>query len=104
MSGTAIIHLRDFINEVGADPSKPDQSTGMQIKASLNIPAPSILEISDDLEPRSIPASIRFFCPALQTSSYEPNVFIYAWGPFYFLRSEQERELIVNAYTVQWSV
>jgi len=101
MSGTAVIHIRDFINEVGADPSKPDQTTGMQIKASLNIPAPPTLEISDGLEPRSIPASIRFFCPPIQTSSYERNVFIYAWGPFYFLRTDQERELIINAYTVQ---
>jgi hypothetical protein len=54
ISGThtspAIVDLRDFINEVGGDPSKPEQSTAMQIKASLNIPSLPLQETSDDFD------------------------------------------------------
>ena len=52
MSSTAIIHVRDFINEVNGDPSKPEQNTAMQIKASLNLPPLPVQEISDDFDPK----------------------------------------------------
>jgi hypothetical protein len=38
MNSPAILHLRDFIDSVGPDPSRPEQELALRIQASLHLP------------------------------------------------------------------
>jgi hypothetical protein len=60
----AILHLRDFINSVGPDPSRPDQGLALQIEASLHLPFQSDL-YSDDVELTALPTTIRIEVPRI---------------------------------------
>jgi hypothetical protein len=44
----AILHIRDFIDQVEPDPTRPDKALALQLRISLNIPQKDAL--SDDVE------------------------------------------------------
>jgi hypothetical protein len=103
ITSPAIIHVRDFIDNVEPDPSRPDLSSNIQLLMSLNVPPPvSVEEESDDVECGPIQTSIRFFCPRSRLYDYERNMFAFTWGPFHTVGSGMDTELIINAYNVQW--
>ncbi|KAJ5144283.1 hypothetical protein N7526_001791 [Penicillium atrosanguineum] len=76
----AILHIRDFIEHVEPDPTRPGKGLSMQLRVSLNIPDKDIQ--SDDVEHDDIPTLVRFFNEGNQPELYQPNAFIYAWGSF----------------------
>jgi hypothetical protein len=99
----AIIHLRDFIEEISNDPSRPDQGPALQIQITLNIPSVQPEEQSDDVDCSPIQTLIRFFTPAGRSHLYQPDTFIYAWGPFHMVhRQNDQPQMIINAHTVNW--
>jgi hypothetical protein len=55
----AILHMRDFIDHMEQDPTRPGKSLSLQLRVSLNIPAKDIR--SDDVKQDDIPTLIRFF-------------------------------------------
>jgi hypothetical protein len=102
-SNLAIIHLRDFIEKVGPDPTCPDQTHILQIQASLNIPSVKPEEQSDDINVCPIPALIRFFTPAGRADLYQQDVFVYVRGPFHVANHLRgQPKIMINAYTVDW--
>ena len=102
-SNLAIIHLRDFIEEVGPAPTRPDKTPTFQIQTTLNVPSIKPEEQSDDFDICPIPALVRFFTPASQLHLYQQDVFIYAWGPFHVSdRRHDQPTIMVNAYAVDW--
>jgi hypothetical protein len=44
----AILHIRDFINQVEPDPMRPNKALALQLRISLNIPQKDAL--SDNIE------------------------------------------------------
>lgn len=54
-----IIHIRDFVEHVEPDPTRPGKWFSMQLRISLNIPSKDIH--SDDMEQDEIPTLLRFF-------------------------------------------
>ena len=102
VNSPAILHLRDFINSVGPDPSRPDQGLALQIEASLHLPFQTDL-YSDDVELNELPTTIHYFASPGNSQSYEPDKFIYAWGSF--LASVDpggSLHLIVHAHEIDW--
>jgi hypothetical protein len=85
ITSPAIIHVRDFIENVEPDPSRPDHSSNIQLQMSLNIPCLLTLEEeSDDVESAMIQTSIRIFCPRSRLYDYERNMFAFTWGTISF--------------------
>ncbi|KAJ5612016.1 hypothetical protein N7510_005210 [Penicillium lagena] len=76
----AILHIRDFIEHVEPDPTRPAKGLSMQLRVSLNIPDKDVQ--SDDVEQHDIPTLIRFFNEGNRPGLYQPNAFVYAWGSF----------------------
>jgi hypothetical protein len=98
----AILHLRDFINSVGPDPSWPNQGLALQIEASLYLPFQTDL-YSDDVELAELLTIIYFFASPGNPQSYEPDRFIYAWGSFLTsVDQDGSLRLILHAYEVDW--
>lgn len=98
----AILHLRDFIDSVGPDLSRPGQGLALQIEASLHLPFHADL-YSDDVELAELPTTIHFFASPSNPQSYEPNKFIYAWGSFLTcVDPEGSLHLILHAHEVDW--
>jgi hypothetical protein len=99
----AILHVRDFIEYVEPDPTRPGKGLSMQLRVSLNIPFKDIQ--SDGVEQNEIPALIRFFNEGNQTDLYQPNTFVYASGSFLTTSSEEDGfHIILHAHTLDWSV
>jgi hypothetical protein len=102
VNSPAILHLRDFIDTVGPDPSRPDQGLALQIRAALHLPFQTNL-YSDDVELNELPTTIQFFASPSNPQSYEPNKFIYAWGPFLTsVDPDGVLHLILHAHEVDW--
>ncbi|KAN0074020.1 hypothetical protein V8E54_007957 [Elaphomyces granulatus] len=99
VNNPAIMNLRDFVEEVGVDPSRPGMSSALQLKTSLNIP-PLQAEHCDDIDISPIPTLIRLFCPAGQLHSFQQEVFIYAWGQFHVVCGSDETQIVIYAYSV----
>ena len=100
-SNPAVLHIRDFIEHVEPDPTRPGTNLALQLRVSLNIPEKDVH--SDDVEQDDIPTLIRFFAETNHTDSYQPNTFIYAWGSF--LTNSQQPEgihILLHAHTVDW--
>jgi hypothetical protein len=96
----AVLHIRDFIEDVAPDPTRPDKRLAMQLKSPLNIPIQLSMQ-SDDVEVQEIPTMICFFCETGHSHLYEPEVFVYAWGPFLTTITKDEGfHIILNAHTV----
>lgn len=55
----AILHIRNFIERVEPDPTRPNKGISMQLRVSLNIPSKDVQ--SDDVEKDEILTLIRFF-------------------------------------------
>jgi hypothetical protein len=84
----AILHIRDFIEHVEPDPTRPGKGLSMQLRVSLNIPDKDVQ--SDDVEQDDIPTLIRFFNEGNRPGLYQPNAFVYAWGSFLTNSSDSE--------------
>jgi hypothetical protein len=95
----AILHIRDFIDNVGPDQLRPGKAQAMQIQCSLNIPI-QLDARSDDVQSREISTIIRFFCESGHSHLYEPNAFIYAWGSFSTTTKDDELQISLNANAV----
>lgn len=99
----AILHIRDFIDHVEPDPTRPGQSHSLQMRLSLNIPDKDVQ--SDDVEQIDIPTLVRFFNDGNRTDLYQPNTFIYAWGSFLTSTSDDEDfHILLHANSVDRSV
>jgi hypothetical protein len=95
----AILHIRDFIDNVEQDPTRPGKGLSMQLRVSLNIPDKDIQ--SDDVEQDDIPTLIRFFNEGNRPDHYQSNAFIYAWGSFLATSSDSEGfHIILHANSV----
>ena len=95
----AIIHVRDFIDSVEPDPTRPGRALSMQLGVSLNIPFKDIE--SDDVESNEIPTLIRFFNEGNQSDIYQPNAFIYSSGAFLTTSSEDDGfHIILHAHNL----
>jgi hypothetical protein len=99
VNNPAIMNLRDFIEEVGVDPSRPDQ-----LKTSLNIPPLQAEEHCDDIDISPVPTLVRLFCPAGQLHSFQQEVFVYAWGQFHVVCGSDETQIVIYADSVDWLV
>ena len=104
VNNPAIMNLRDFVEEVGVDPSRPGMSSALQLKTSLNIPPLQAEEHCDDIDISPVPTLIRLFCPAGQLHSFQQEVFIYAWGQFHVVCGSDETQIVIYAYSVDWLV
>ena len=58
--------IRDFVNEVGRDPTRPEYDSALQLHSNVHVPSVQGEELSDDFDTRNIPTLIRFFAPAGQ--------------------------------------
>src|ERR1700744_5598871 len=95
----AIIHIRDFVEHVEPDPTRPGKGLSMQLRVSLNIPLKDIQ--SDDVEQNEIPTLLRFFNEGNQSDLYKPNTFIYSSGSFLTTSSDDEEfHIIIYAHTM----
>jgi len=101
----AIIHLRDFSEELTPDPTRPEQPACLQLKITLNVPHLLPEELSDDYVICPIPTIVRFFTPPARSHLYRQDVFVYVWGSFSMRHNVDSRpQLIVNAHSVSWWV
>ena len=95
----AIIHIRDFINHVEPDPTRPGKGLALQLHVSLNLPDKDAQ--SDDVEQKEVPTLVRFFTEASRSDLYRPNAFIYAWGTFLTTTTEDLGfHILLHAHTV----
>jgi hypothetical protein len=95
----AIIHIRDFVEHVEPDPTRPGKGLSMQLRISLNIPLKDIQ--SDDVEQDEIPTLLRFFDESKQSDLYKSNTFIYSSGSFLTTSSDNEEfHIIIHARTL----
>jgi hypothetical protein len=74
----AILHIRDFIEYVEPDPTRPGKGLSMQLHVSLNIPTKDIQ--CGDVEQEEIPTLIIFFNEGNKSALYLPDAFIYSSG------------------------
>jgi hypothetical protein len=99
----AIIHIRDFIDHVEPDPTRPGKGLSMQLRISLNIPCKGIQ--SDDVEQNGIPTLVRFFNEGNQSDLYKPNAFVYSSGSFLTTSSDAEKfHIVIHAHNIDRSV
>ncbi|GFG21446.1 hypothetical protein IFM5058_11047 [Aspergillus udagawae] len=95
----ATIHIRDFIDCVEPDPTRPSKNLALQLRLSLNIPDKD--EQSDDVTQGDIPTLIRFFSQTTRNEIYQPNVFIYAWGSFLTATTQEDGfHILLHAHAV----
>lgn len=95
----AIIHIRDFIEHVEPDPTRPDKGLALQLYVSLHIPDKDVF--SDDVEQKDIPTLVRFFTEPNRSELYQPNAFIYAWGSFLTATTQDQGfHILLHAHTV----
>jgi hypothetical protein len=99
ISFPAILHIRDFIDHVEPDPTRPGKGLSMQLRVSLNIPEKDVQ--SEDVEQKDIPTLIRFFNEGNRPGLYQPNAFVYASGSFLTSSSDDaEFHIILHAHNV----
>ncbi|KAJ5111788.1 hypothetical protein NUU61_001418 [Penicillium alfredii] len=95
----AILHIRDFIDHVEPDPTRPGKGLSMQLRISLNIPWKDIQ--SDDVEQDEIPTLVRFFNDSNQSDLYKPNTFVYSSGSFLTTSSDDEKfHIVLHAHNL----
>lgn len=99
----AIIHIRDFIDHVEPDPTRPGKGLSIQLRLSLNIPWKDVY--SDDVEQDEIPTLVRFFNDGNQSDRYKPNTFIYSSASFLTTSSDDEEfHIVLHAHSLDRSV
>ncbi|KAJ6168290.1 hypothetical protein N7497_001133 [Penicillium chrysogenum] len=96
----AIIHIRDFVEHVEPDPTRPGKGLSMQLRISLNIPWKDIQP--DDVEQDDIPTLVRFFNEGNQSDLYKPNTFVYSSGSFLTTSSDDEElfHIVLHAHSL----
>lgn len=98
----AILHVRDFVEHVEPDPTRPGKALSMQLRVALNIPFRDIE--SDDVDSSEIPTLIRFFNEGNRSEICQPNTFVYSSGAFLTTSSEDEDfHIILHAHNLDWS-
>lgn len=99
----AIIHIRDFVEHVEPDPTRPGKGLSMQLRVSLNLPWKDIQ--SDDVEQDEILTLVRFFNEGNQSDLYKPNTFVYSFGSFLTTSSDDEEfHIVLHAHNLDRSV
>lgn len=95
----AILHVRDFIEQVEPDPTRPGKGLALQLRISLNIPAKD--DQSDDVEQQDILTLVRFFSDPGRSDIYHENTFVYAWGSFLTATTQDQGfHILLHAHTV----
>lgn len=95
----AILHVRDFVEHVERDPTRPGRGLALQLRLSLNIPQKN--ETSGDVQQQDTPVLIRFFCDQSRFALYQPNTFIYASGSFLTTSTEDTGfHILLHAHSV----
>lgn len=95
----AILHVRDFIDQVGPDPTRVQQPAALQIQSTLNIPYEQDMQ-PDDVQFDPIPLRVYFYATPGLTHPYEPNAFFYAWGAFNTHIADGKVEIALHAHQV----
>lgn len=99
----AIIHIRDFVEHVEPDPTRPGKGLSLQLRVSLNLPWKDIQ--SDDVEQDEILTLVRFFNEGNQSDLYKPNTFVYSSGSFLTTSSDDEEfHIVLHAHNLDRSV
>lgn len=94
-----VLHIRDFIEQVEQDPTRPGKGLALQLRISLNIPEKDTQ--SDDVEQQDIPTMIRFFSDHGRSDIYNENCFVYAWGSFLTATTQDQGfHILLHAHTV----
>ena len=62
------IHIRDFINEVGRDPTRPGYDSPT-LHSNMHIPSVQGEELSDDFDPKKYPYLNPLLCPSRSSTS-----------------------------------
>src|SRR5467141_3904901 len=97
------VHIRDFIEEVRRDPTRPGYDSALQLHADVNVPPVQGEELSDDVDFLPIPTLIRYFAPGGQVDLYQPTIFVYARGQFRMSNSQDGLpQILVNAFAADW--
>ena len=92
------VHIRDFVDEMGPDTTRPTQASALQLELTLHVPYDLDVH-SEDVEAK--PCLVRLFCEPGRAHLYEPGAFVYTWGVFVCgSTSDDELEVIVNAHAV----
>jgi hypothetical protein len=95
----AVIHIRDFVEHVEPDPTRPGKGHSMQLRISLNIPLKDVQ--SEDVKQDEIPTLVRLFNEGNQSDIYTPNTFVYSSGSFLNTSSDDEEfHIIIHAHTL----
>jgi hypothetical protein len=95
----AILHIRDFVENVEPDPTRPGKGLSIQLRVSLNIPSKDIQ--SEDVEQNEIPTLIRFFNEGNRPDLYQPNAFVYSSGSFLTTSSDDEGfHIVLHAHNL----
>lgn len=98
----AILHVRDFVEQVEPDPTRPGKALSMQLRVALNIPFKDIE--SDDVESSEIPTLMRFFNEGNRSEICQPNAFVYSSGAFLTTSSEDEDfHIVLHAHNLDRS-
>src|ERR1700719_4662384 len=58
VSPTSIFGSRDFVNEVGRDPTRPEYDSALQLHSNVHVPSVQGGELSDNFDTRNIPTLI----------------------------------------------
>lgn len=78
---SSIIHLRDFVDTITGDPSRPDAPNYVEIHTDINVfKEDSFYNAAVAVEP--IHTRIRAYLNREQRELYVPNAFFYADGRF----------------------
>jgi hypothetical protein len=96
------IHIRDFINEVGRDPTRPEYDSALQLHSNVHVPSVQGEELSDNFDTRNIPTLIRFFAPAGQVDQFKTNGFVYTTASFNIINQDGFPQLLVNTFSANW--
>jgi len=73
----AILYVRDFIDHVGLDPKRAQQSSALLIRSAVNIPYEQDT-LSTNVQCGAIPILIHFYATPALLHLYEPDSFFYA--------------------------
>lgn len=98
---TNALHIRDFIDDVRPDPTKPDMPNYVEIHTDLNIfPEGDFYDAGVVVEP--VHVCVRSYLTHFDQEIYVPDAFIYADGRFHVIVMENKKlHIVMQALSLQ---
>ncbi|ODM21200.1 hypothetical protein SI65_04253 [Aspergillus cristatus] len=98
---TNTFHLRDFIDDVRPDPTRPSMPDYVEIHTNVNIfPEGDFYDSGVVVEP--VHTCVRAYITHFDQEIYVPNAFFYADGRFHVTIAEENRlQIIIQALSLQ---